>query len=107
MKYKDCPAYDKNTETIKKEIGSARGEILYKESEIILSERYLNEIETLEYYERNLQKENINIKRMAFELFYNRHYKDCKIIIFERKLDLTEAVRMKKDYIEKIEPIFN
>ena len=39
MKYKDCPAYDKNTETIKKEIGSARGEILYKESEIILSER--------------------------------------------------------------------
>ena len=70
-------------------------------------EKYLNEIETLEYYERNLQKENINIKRMAFDLFYNRHYKDCKIIIFERKLDSTEAVRMKKDYIEKIEPIFN
>ena len=70
-------------------------------------EKYLNAIETLEYYERNLQKENINIKRMAFDLFYNRHYKDCKIIIFERKLDLTEAVRMKKDYIEKIEPIFN
>ena len=70
-------------------------------------EKYLNAIETLEYYERDLQKENINIKRMAFDLFYNRHYKDCKIIIFERKLDLTEAVRMKKDYIEKIEPIFN
>ena len=32
MKYKDCPAYDKNTETIKKEIGSARGEILYKDN---------------------------------------------------------------------------
>ena len=70
-------------------------------------EKYLNAIETLEYYERDLQKENINIKRLAFDLFYNRHYKDCKIIIFERKLDSTEAVRMKKDYIEKIEPIFN
>ena len=70
-------------------------------------EKYLNAIETLEYYERDLQKENINIKRLAFDLFYNRHYKDCKIVIFERKLDSTEAVRMKKDYIEKIEPIFN
>lgn len=39
MKYKLCPAYDAETELIKQEIGSARGEILYSEKEIVISER--------------------------------------------------------------------
>lgn len=39
MKFKHCPGYDADTETTKEEIGSAGGQILYKETEIILSER--------------------------------------------------------------------
>ena len=39
MKYKKCPGYDADTEMVKREIGSAGGEILYKDVEIVLSER--------------------------------------------------------------------
>ena len=38
MKKQECPAYNKNTEIEKVEIGSAYGKPLYKETEIILSE---------------------------------------------------------------------
>lgn len=39
MKYKDCPGYNKDTEIIRNEIGSAGGEIIYNEKEIVLNER--------------------------------------------------------------------
>ena len=38
MKNKNCRAYNKNTEIEKTEIGSAGGQPIYKETEIILSE---------------------------------------------------------------------
>ena len=38
MKFKECPGYNKNTEIEKREIGSAGGEILYREIEVVLSE---------------------------------------------------------------------
>lgn len=38
MKEIKCPAYNKNTEWEKTEVGTANGEKLYKETEIILSE---------------------------------------------------------------------
>ena len=38
MKEKRCQGYNKNTETTRIEIGTANGEVLYKETEIILSE---------------------------------------------------------------------
>ena len=39
MKFKECPAYNADTETIQVEIGSANGQILYSEKNIILSEK--------------------------------------------------------------------
>ena len=70
-------------------------------------EKYLNSIEILEYYEKEIQKENPNIKRLAFELFYSKHYKECEIIIFERGLAAQEVLNSKKNYIDKLKPLFN
>lgn len=38
MKFKECPGYNKNTEIEKVEIGTAYGEVLYSEKEVILYE---------------------------------------------------------------------
>lgn len=38
MKRQNCPAYNKNTEIERTEIGSAYGKPLYREREVILSE---------------------------------------------------------------------
>lgn len=70
-------------------------------------EKYLNSIEILEYYEKEIQKENPNIKKLAFELFYSKHYKECEIIIFERGLTAQEVLNSKKNYIDKLKPLFN
>lgn len=72
------------------------------------TENYLNTLEKLEYYEKELGKENPNIKKLALYLFYNKHCKECKITIFERKLNTQkEAKEVKEKYIEILKPIFN
>ena len=61
MKEIRCPSYNKNTEIEKTEVGSVNGKIIYKETEVILSEfcALLNKLDDFNCEECSLRKEFI------------------------------------------------
>ena len=53
------------------------------------------------------RKELRKIQVLAFLLFYQENYEECLTITFDTSLDLSRAQQIKKDYIKKLNPLFN
>lgn len=68
---------------------------------------YLKELKKRKTYEEKRIKKNPSISLLAFLLFYQENYEECLTITFDTDLDLSRAQQIKKDYIKKLNPLFN
>ena len=68
---------------------------------------YLKELRRRKAYEDKRVKKNPNVSLLAFLLFYQENYEECLTITFETTSDLSRAQQIKKDYIKRLEPLFN
>lgn len=69
--------------------------------------KYLKDLRDRNNYEAKKIKEDTSVSLLAFLLFYSDNYSDCLTLPLDTDLDLKHAIKIKKDYILRLNPLFN
>lgn len=69
-------------------------------------EKRLKDLTKKRCYENALLK-NVSEKYLQFLLFFQKHNKNCKVIILEDGLTLSESIQLKNNYLKELKPLYN
>lgn len=69
--------------------------------------KYLRNLRDRTKYEEKKNEGTGSVGVLAFMLFYSENYSDCLTITFDTNLDMKTALKIKKDYIARLKPLFN